>query len=93
MRTRTIELLPKHAPGYINRGAAHGAQKQFAAALKDYDRAVALDPETSAWYRDRAGVHEQMGRRDFARQDLETERELDGAKHLETLPEPAAQPR
>ncbi len=91
--TRTIELLPKHAPGYINRGAAHRARKQLAAALTDYDHAVALDPENPPWYRDRAGIHEQMGRRDSARQDLETARELDGAKHLETLPEPAVQPR
>ncbi len=91
--TRTIELLPKHAPGYINRGAARCAQKQFAAALKDYDHAVALDPENPAWYRDRAGVEEQMGRPVSARRDLETARQLEGAQHLETLPEPAVQPR
>ena len=81
--TRTIELLPKNAPGYIsNRGAARCAQKQFAAALKNYDQAVALDPENPAWYRDRAGVQEQIGRPDSARKDLETASELEGAQHL-----------
>lgn len=43
--SRIIELDPKDAEAYFNRGTAKGMQEDHVGSIADYDQAIALDPE------------------------------------------------
>jgi len=45
--SRAIELDPKYAPAYYNRGIAKNAKGDLDGAIADYNRAVELDPKLS----------------------------------------------
>ncbi|MBK8539507.1 MAG: tetratricopeptide repeat protein [Ardenticatenia bacterium] len=42
--SRAIELDPKYACAYCNRGDAYAKLGEYQRALKDYSRAIELDP-------------------------------------------------
>ena len=48
---QAIELNPKYARAYHNRGSAWGNKGDLDRAIADYDQAIRLDPkEPKAWY-------------------------------------------
>ena len=47
---KAIELDPKLAPAYMNRGVAKYNLKQYSEAIADYDKAIELDPDYAPAY-------------------------------------------
>ncbi|GAH96835.1 unnamed protein product, partial [marine sediment metagenome] len=48
---KAIQLNPKYANAYYNRGIAYGELRQHTKAVSDYTRAIELDPKyTEAYY-------------------------------------------
>ena len=43
--TQAIQLNPKYAPAYYNRGSAWGNKGDFDRAIADYSQAILLDPK------------------------------------------------
>ena len=50
---KAIELNPKDADTYYNRGAAKNHLKQHKEAIADYDKAIELDPKDADAYYNR----------------------------------------
>jgi tetratricopeptide (TPR) repeat protein len=62
----------EHAYEHYMRGLARCQQGRPAQALPDFDRAIALQPENSQFYRGRALARVELGRTDDALDDAET---------------------
>ena len=80
--TVCVALAPDSAACYYNRGLAHAARGDAAAALRDYDRALQLDPRLAAAALNRGALRLQQGH--FA------EAEADFRLALEVGADPAA---
>jgi tetratricopeptide (TPR) repeat protein len=61
----TRERLPMDTPLYLTRAAFHAAQKDFAAALADFNEALRLSPKDPNVYLNRGIFH--LARRDYER--------------------------
>ena len=48
--TKAIELNPKYAEAYNNRGIAHLKLGNYQQAIRDYDKAIKLDPKNAMAY-------------------------------------------
>ncbi len=59
--TKVIELNPKNADAYLNRGLALYNQKKFQLSIIDYDKAAELNAENSAVYFNRGNSYEKLG--------------------------------
>ncbi len=56
---KTIEISPKTAKYYYNRGVYYDYQGKTKKALKDYDKAIELNPnEPSAYYNETAIIYD-----------------------------------
>ena len=74
--------VPEDDPEALaRRGEAHAARGEYAAALKDMDRAVERAPQSAANLLARARVHLPMGQPAKARQDLDEALRLQPALH------------
>ena len=67
-----IELEPKYAKAYYNRGVAYSNLKKYAESLADYTKAIELDPKYADAYYNREEVYKALGitkeaNSDFAR--------------------------
>jgi tetratricopeptide (TPR) repeat protein len=58
-------------------GIAHEAAKDLDATLTAFDRAIALQPETAMWRRNRAGTLIDLGRLDDATDEIAAARALE----------------
>ena len=58
---KAVDLDPKAADGYDNRGLLYRFKRNCERAIVDPDKAIALDPNTASFYDDRALCYE--GRR------------------------------
>jgi tetratricopeptide (TPR) repeat protein/uncharacterized membrane protein YhaH (DUF805 family) len=67
--TKAIELDPKHAMAFNNRGFAYYTQKDYDRALIDYGQAIALNPNLALAYNNRGDVYYQRKAYDRARAD------------------------
>ncbi len=66
------ELSIRESPmGYMNRGLAAYQQKQLQQALRDYSRAIELNPSHAPSYGNRAVVYLDLGKYSHALQDCE----------------------
>ena len=65
-----IKLKPKLAKPYSNRGVAHFHMGETELALKDYNKAIELDPEDGETYYNRSEVWLRWSEWDRAREDL-----------------------
>ena len=68
------------AAGYLRRGAASAARKDYAAALADLDRACAIAPDQADCFVQRSSVHLHMRHASLALKDLDTALQIDPAR-------------
>lgn len=88
--SRAIELYPRYATAYMNRGVAYMYQKKFNLALNDLNKAIECDPQDWAIYYNRAAFYSLQKQLDLALVDLDKAlghvREVDErAKVIEAL--------
>ena len=57
----TIELDPKYAAAYYNRGLSYYALRQHGRAIQDFDKAIELDPKDAKAYYNKACAYALMG--------------------------------
>jgi TonB family protein len=75
--TKAIELNPKDAAAYLNRGRALSNKKSFDLAILDYEKTIELNPKESTAYSNRAEVFEKKGKIQQAIGDYQKAVELD----------------
>jgi tetratricopeptide (TPR) repeat protein len=80
--TRALEINPRLATAYNNRGNAKRGLGDVAGALADYDRALALDPRLAAAYINRGLT------RLLQWQEAEAQRDFDRCLGLDASMEP-----
>lgn len=68
----TVENCPLNDRAYLSRGSAYWASDRLDAALKDYDRCIALNRRYAKAYIGRGNVLSELGRYDEALGDYET---------------------
>ena len=66
---KAIELDPKQAMAFNNRGFAYYTKKDYDQALKDYDQAIALKPDFALAYNNRGDAYYQRKEYDRAQAD------------------------
>ncbi|MCZ7380031.1 MAG: tetratricopeptide repeat protein [Candidatus Methanoperedens sp.] len=54
---KAIELNPKYAEAYNNRGAVYIYSNEFDKAIKDYNKAIELDPKFASGYQNLAEMY------------------------------------
>jgi len=59
--TRAIELDPKNANTYYNRGGVYGRLEDYRRAIRDFDRAIELNPTLEEVYTDRGVAYGMLG--------------------------------
>ena len=69
---RAIQLEPKFALAYYNRGIAHFNKGDFDKAIEDYTTAIELDPQLAPTYNNRGVVYFNKGDFDKAIEDYTT---------------------
>ncbi|HTY45948.1 MAG TPA: tetratricopeptide repeat protein [Patescibacteria group bacterium] len=57
----TVQKSPGKARPYNNRGVAYGDQGNFAQAISDYTRAIAISPDYAEAYYNRANAYDKQG--------------------------------
>ena len=58
---KAIELDPRYAPAYYNRGNAYYKLENVDQALADYDKAIELNPNYAPAYSNRGIAHRKLG--------------------------------
>ena len=66
MYTEAIELNPRHASAYVNRGNARSDLRQYDAAIQDYNHAIYLCPTLADAYNNRGTVFDNLGKNQLA---------------------------
>ncbi|CAA9413334.1 MAG: hypothetical protein AVDCRST_MAG74-2775 [uncultured Pyrinomonadaceae bacterium] len=74
---KAIELNPKDAASYLNRGRAYSGRKNYDSAILDYNKTIELNPQDSTAYFNRADVYERKGNVQQAAADYQKAVELD----------------
>lgn len=77
--SKAIELNPKDAATYLNRGRAYSNKKSYDLAMLDYDKWVELSPKETTAYFTRGDLHEKRGNLQLAMSDYRKAIELDAA--------------
>ena len=70
MWTEAIELYPKHAVPYVNRGIVYRQSGQYAEAFSDFAKAIQLNPWSAKAYGNRALTYIELGKTDQGKKDL-----------------------
>ncbi len=76
---KAIELNPKDAASYLNRGRAYSGKKNYDQAILDYNKTIELNPQDSTAYFNRADVYEKKGNVQQAVGDYQKAVELDAS--------------
>ncbi|MEO1068623.1 MAG: tetratricopeptide repeat protein [Cyanobacteria bacterium J06638_6] len=96
--TQAVELNPRYAEAYNNRGVAYARLGDRQSAIADYDRAIGLNPDYALAYANRGSSRRELGEREKAaidywqaaqlyQQQGETEKynnAISQIKHIET---------
>jgi tetratricopeptide (TPR) repeat protein len=75
-----IEVSPKFAPAYKNRGKAYHLNKQLERAITDFGKAIELDPSDADAYENRGKAWKDKGDKKRAEADFAKARELRATK-------------
>ncbi len=67
----TVESEPRNDRAYLSRGNVYRARGQFEAAIKDFDKCLALNPRFVKAYVSRGSAYNDQGRHDEAMADFE----------------------
>ena len=67
---KAIEIDPKHAMAYSNRGNAYGEKGQYDRAISDYTKAIEINPRFAAAYYNRGLAYHKKGEYDKAWEDV-----------------------
>jgi tetratricopeptide (TPR) repeat protein len=67
--TRAIEINPKFAEAYNERGVVYDDKDQFDLAISDYTKAIEINPKFAVAYNNRGGVYDGIGQYDQAISD------------------------
>jgi tetratricopeptide (TPR) repeat protein len=89
---RAIQLDPKNAHRYYNRGIAYSSKGDHDRAIQDYDRAIELDPKYGIAYDNRGYSYASKGNLDRAIQDYDQAIQLDPKMASPTSTAPARTP-
>ncbi len=54
---KAIEIAPKYAPAYLNRGNAYSMTNQYDKAMADFDRSISLDPGNYKAYSNKGNAY------------------------------------
>jgi tetratricopeptide (TPR) repeat protein len=76
---RAIELDPRRAAFYNQRGLAYSNSTRHAQAIPDYTRAIEIDPRPSGVYNNRGWAYLELGKLDESLADLQKSLEIDPA--------------
>jgi tetratricopeptide (TPR) repeat protein len=68
---RAVQIEPRNAINYTNRGAAYYGLKKYEKAVSDYDKAIQLDAQYAMAYYNRGGVHAVLGNKKKAIADYQ----------------------
>lgn len=68
--SKAIELSPRHAASYNNRGDAYQALGKEEEAFQDFSRAIQLNPEFAPAYINRGNINQKRGKHEEAIQDF-----------------------
>jgi tetratricopeptide (TPR) repeat protein len=74
---KAIEIDPKYAPAYLNRGIAHEKKGDHDRAIADFDKVIEIDPKYAPDYNSRGIAYEKKGEYDRAIADYGNAIELD----------------
>ena len=74
---KVLQIDPKHAAAYTNRGSAKYTMGQHEPAIIDHDKAIQLDPELTAAYVNRGNAKHAMGQHEAAIIDYDKAIQLD----------------
>jgi len=80
--SRAIELDPKLAVAYNNRGFVHWNLNNYEQAVVDYSRAIELKPKYAMAYNNRAFAYKALGNKEAAIADFEKVLKWAGDKRL-----------
>lgn len=80
--SKAIELDPKLAVAYNNRGFVHWNLNNYEQAITDYSRAIELKPKYAMAYNNRAFAHKALGNKEAAIADFEKVLKWAGDKRL-----------
>ena len=75
---KATKLNPKFADAHNNWGNALRILKKYQEALEHYNAAIALDPHTDEFYRNRARTLIKLGRKEEAQHDINTYESMSG---------------
>jgi tetratricopeptide (TPR) repeat protein len=67
--TKAIEINPKYAEAYNERGVVYDDKDQYALAIRDYTKAIEINPKFAIAYNNRGGVYDDKGHYDQAISD------------------------
>ncbi len=70
--TRAIELDPKDAKIYYNRGGVYGRLEDYRRAIREYDKAIELNPKDERAYLNRGFAFAELGDHQQAMEDYKT---------------------
>jgi lipoprotein NlpI len=74
---QAIQLDPKFAGAYSNRGSAYANKGDYDRAIKDYDQSIQLDPKLAGAYSNRGNAYMRKGDYDRAVKDYDQAIQLD----------------
>jgi tetratricopeptide (TPR) repeat protein len=66
---KAIEINPKYAMAYYNRGIPHSNKGQYDKAIADYTKAIELNPKYAGAYVNRGYVFNKIGQKEKACSD------------------------
>ena len=74
---QAIELDPRNAKAYRNRGNARRAKGDLDGAIEDYDQAIEIDPRNARYHNNRGNLRRAKGDLDGAIEDYDRAIQID----------------
>jgi len=75
--SKAIEMNPKHADAYANRGGIWYYKEQYEKAIADYTKALAINPQSAEYYNNRGAAWFQLGAFSRAIEDFSSTLNID----------------